>query len=286
VGDKLIKVLLVEDNPGDARLVREMLTEAKGQRFRVECCDCLSTALQCLADGKPDVILLDLRLPDSDGLETIAKIRAAAEIPVVVLTGYEDEAVAAEAVKVGAQDYLVKGQETSSALARTLLYSIERFRMQNKLERYAWDLLFTKKNLDTIVQKNTDGIVIVDKNGVVRFANPAAKSMLNQKAEQLLGGQFGFPIVSGETTELYIPNSHGQTATIEMCVVEIEWDRESSYLVLLRDVTKRKRSKSSCGSQSQPSVLGHLKRVTHPIMCLVGFGHLSRRKSNRVSNTS
>ena len=199
-------------------------------------------------------------------------------MPVVVLTGLEDEAAAAEAVKVGAQDYMVKGQETSSSLARTLLYSIERFRMQNKLERYAWELLLTERNLDAIIQENADGIVIVDKNGVVRFANPAAESMLNRKAEQLLGGQFGFPTVADETMELDISNSHGQTATAEMRVVEIEWDREISYLASLRDVTERKRYKGRWSSHSQPSVSGYLQRVKHHVMCLVDLRRLRRRK--------
>jgi len=133
MSNKAVKVLLIEDNPGDVRLIREILAEAKGSPFKLECADRLATGLACLARGGIDVVLLDLGLPDSQGLSTLVKVQAKAlTVPVVVLTCLDDEALAVEAVQEGAQDYLVKGQVESNLLARSIRYAIERKRAEEK----------------------------------------------------------------------------------------------------------------------------------------------------------
>ncbi|MDH7485259.1 MAG: response regulator [Anaerolineae bacterium] len=127
----VIRVLLVEDNPGDARLIREMLSEVREVTFDVQRADRLSASLERLAEGGIDVVLLDLSLPDSQGLETFARVYAQApEVPVVLLTGLDDADLAVRAVREGAQDYLVKGQLDSGLLARAIRYAIERHRAQ------------------------------------------------------------------------------------------------------------------------------------------------------------
>lgn len=124
---KPIRALLVEDNPGDSRLIREMLTEARGATFDLKYADRLQAALEQLSEGGIDVVLLDLGLPDSKGLETLSKTYAQApKVPVVVLTGLHDETVGVQAVNRGAQDYLIKGQINVSLLVRTVRYAIER----------------------------------------------------------------------------------------------------------------------------------------------------------------
>lgn len=125
-----IKVLLIEDNPGDARLIREMFAEVRGTGFHLERADRLSTGLERLAGGGVDVVLLDLSLPDSHGLDTFVRVHAQApQVPVILLTGLDDEALAAKAMRQGAQDYLVKGQVEGNLLARSLRYAIERQRL-------------------------------------------------------------------------------------------------------------------------------------------------------------
>ena len=121
------KVLLVEDNLGDARLLYEGLAEALPDQFRMTHVRRLSEALEYLWEETCDVVLLDLGLPDSHGLDTLVVTRAQAPgVPIVVLTGFQDEALAAEALKGGAQDYLVKGQVDSKLLGRSLRYAIVR----------------------------------------------------------------------------------------------------------------------------------------------------------------
>jgi DNA-binding response OmpR family regulator len=115
----------VEDNPGDARLIREMLKEAAAAQFELVHVVRLDEALKLLGEASFDVLLLDLTLPDSQGLDTFFRVyRQAPEVPIVVLTGLADEVIGVESVKGGAQDYLVKGQVDSNLLARALCYAI------------------------------------------------------------------------------------------------------------------------------------------------------------------
>jgi signal transduction histidine kinase len=132
------RVLLVEDNQGDAGLVRFALrAESSGDySFSAAHVLRLEDALESLREKPFDLILLDLSLPDAQGLETLTRIREAApDLPIVIITGMNDESLAVEAVRGGAQDYLIKGQADSHAVIRAILYSIERKRIEVQLEK-------------------------------------------------------------------------------------------------------------------------------------------------------
>lgn len=124
--DKRIRALLVEDNPGDAFLVQEQLSPM-GDRFDVECTEDLSAAMRSVAIRQPDVVLLDLDLPDSRGTDTVRKmIHKVPHVPVLVLTGRDDEEMGIRAVQEGAQDYILKGNLDGGHLTRAIKYAIER----------------------------------------------------------------------------------------------------------------------------------------------------------------
>jgi Flp pilus assembly CpaE family ATPase len=126
---KLINVLLIEDNPGDTRLIRELLKEATGVPTGLLCADRLSTGLELLSKGGVDVVLLDLSLPDSKGFDTFSRVHThAKELPVIVLTGFDDEELAMKAVRDGAQDYMAKGSVNSQSLMRSVRFAVERNR--------------------------------------------------------------------------------------------------------------------------------------------------------------
>jgi signal transduction histidine kinase len=130
-------VLLVEDNPGDARLLREMFNEQGAHDTELTHVECMSEAEQHLAEHAVDVILLDLGLPDAQGLEAVRRARAAAPgVPLVVLTGLDDELLAAQALQEGAQDYLIKGQIETRGLLRALRYAIERQIMERLKDEF------------------------------------------------------------------------------------------------------------------------------------------------------
>src|SRR5262245_43921461 len=130
------KVLLIEDNPGDARLIHEMIAEEPDAPFEIQHAMRLAQGLERLAAGEVALVLLDLSLPDSLGLETFAKVYAhSPAVPIIVPTGNDDGNLALAAVKSGAQDYLVKARLERELLLRSMHYAIERKRYQVQLER-------------------------------------------------------------------------------------------------------------------------------------------------------
>ncbi len=131
--EKALQILLVEDNAGDARLLREMFSKERPDSFELTHLLRMGEALEHLEKGGVDIVLLDMGLPDGYGLDTVRRARRAApDVPVIVLTGLDDEALAAEAMKEGVQDYLIKGQIENRALPRALRHAIERHRMQRE----------------------------------------------------------------------------------------------------------------------------------------------------------
>lgn len=129
-----INVLLIEDNPGDARLIEEMLKEAGGSQFSYNRADKLRTGIEQIDSNSYDVMLLDLGLPDSTGIDTFLKSQQHAPyLPIIVLTMHDDRSLAATAVREHAQDYLIKGQIDSALLTRSIRYAIERKRAEQEL---------------------------------------------------------------------------------------------------------------------------------------------------------
>src|SRR6202051_3007875 len=133
--EKALQVVLVEDNAGDARLLHEMFRTEKPGSFELTHLLRMSEAMIHLGKGGVDVVLLDMGLPDAHGLDTVRQAHSVAPgVPLIVLTGLDDEALAAEAMKEGAQDYLIKGQIENRALPRALRHAIERHRMQRETD--------------------------------------------------------------------------------------------------------------------------------------------------------
>ena len=144
-----IKILVIEDNPADVRLLQEMLTEVKEFYYSLECADRLSAGLSSLTKGGIDVVLLDLSLPESQGLDTFEQVFAQAPyVPVIIMTITGDEETAVKAVQKGAQDYLFKGQVNGNCLARSIRYAIERKRAEEELRKY-------RSHLEELVQERT-----------------------------------------------------------------------------------------------------------------------------------
>ena len=140
MADKPISILLIEDNSGDRRLISEMLAEAStdetGVAFDIQYADRLQAAIEYLGQNRVEVILLDLGLPDSQGLDTLKRVYAEVpELPIVVLTGLNDELIGVQAVNEGAQDYLIKGQVDTHLLRRTIRYAIERKQAEERERR-------------------------------------------------------------------------------------------------------------------------------------------------------
>jgi diguanylate cyclase (GGDEF)-like protein/PAS domain S-box-containing protein len=180
--NKLIRtVLLVEDNRGDARLVREIFKEQGLHDVELTHTECMGDAEKHLAENAFDVILLDLGLPDAHGLEAVQRIIAAApRSPLVVLSGMDDESMGVQALLEGAQDYLIKGQIEPRELLRSLRYAIARKKIEEEL--------FAEKELAEVTLRCIgDAVICTDPSGRITFLNPIAETMTGSSLMEAVG---------------------------------------------------------------------------------------------------
>jgi two-component system phosphate regulon sensor histidine kinase PhoR len=236
VDTRKIKLLLVDDDSDYCQLVKTALQRATASvGFVVETAANLTAALEHLKTNSFDLVLLDLGLPDSCGLETFDTVhRLYPQVPIVMLTGLEDETVSVEAIKKGASDYLVKGANSfTDILVRTILYALQRKQSEEALQ-------ISERNFRNLINKSADAIVVIDKSGIVLFANPAAQTLFGRSAEEILGKPFGFPVAEEDTTEIEIIRKCRTKAIAEMRIVETSWQGKDAYLASLRDITQRK----------------------------------------------
>jgi PAS domain S-box-containing protein len=175
-----INALLVEDNPADARLLREAVREAEATHINLTHAETLEQALARLSAEHFDVVMLDLSLPDAEGIETLLRVHThAPAVPIVVLTGLDDEALAVRAVREGAQDYLVKGQVTSQLLVRAMRYATERKRAVEALQR-------SEEYFRSLIENALDIIAVLDSDGTVRYGSPSFQRVLGFESRELV----------------------------------------------------------------------------------------------------
>ena len=176
---------LIEDNPGDIRLLQEYLKEGSAYQFHLTQEGRLSTGLERLAEAHFDAVLLDLSLPDSQGLDTLVRLHEAAkDLPIVVLTGIEDEVLGVILVQAGAQDYLVKGQVSGPLLRRSLRYAIERNRMEGALRD-------SEERFRSLVEGARDVIFTLSNEGIITSLNPAFERITQWTCDAWVGQPFG-----------------------------------------------------------------------------------------------
>jgi len=172
-----MKILLIEDNPGDARLISEMVKEEMNGRYVLEWFDQLSTGLDRLAEGGIDLILLDLLLPDSRGLDTFSRVYALApQLPIIVLTGLDDEELAIKTLQQGAQDYLVKG----------------------RIEGAEEALRASEKFSSSLLKNSQNPIVVINPDTSLKYVNPSLEKMTGFSSEELIGRKAPYPWWSAE----------------------------------------------------------------------------------------
>lgn len=175
-----IKILLIENNSGDAVFIQKLLGDVNGEFFKIKWVDCLESAFSQISKTDYDVILLDLNLPDGTGLDTITVVYdKAPQIPIVVLTGIKDNLIALDSVKRGAQDYLSKEIINEDNLSRVIRYAIERNRIQN--ESKAREDKYTE-----LFEKSNDAIFILDLDSNILDVNGRALTILGYKKSELL----------------------------------------------------------------------------------------------------
>lgn len=233
--DQSIHVLLIEDDTNMVPVIKRKLLRAKKIFFHMECANRLDVGLNYLASKEIHVVILDLMLPDSQGLDTLRKVVAhSPKVPIVVLTGINNEDLAIKGMQVGAQDFLFKTQLDGDILLRAISYAIERKKVEKAIR--ASDRRFRK-----MIEKNADGIIIMNKDRHVLFMNPAAKVLFRNNTREIMDHSFESNMDADTITEILIPCEDDETLVAEMRMVEIEWEGENAYLLSLRDISDRKR---------------------------------------------
>jgi len=284
-----IKVLLVEDNPGDARLIFELLRDVQAVAFELERMEQLEPALDRLKHAAADVVLLDLGLPDSQGLETFWRAhRALPDEPIVVISGLDDERVALEAVRGGAQDYLVKGRIEGQLLARVIHYAIERKR--------------TEARLSAIVRAALDAHVMMDARGLITGWNPQAEAVFGWAAAEVIGRPLADVVVPpalreahwtglrhfvatgagpilNQQLELTAMRKDGREFPVELAVAPIRVGDEWSFSAFLRDITERKQLQQQLIQSQKMEAVGRLAGgVAHDfnnlLTAIIGYAEL------------
>lgn len=237
-----VRTLVIEDNTDYAQLVERKLNRAKNATFEIVCAGSLSEGFRQLETRDFDLVLLDLNLPDSEEIDTFVKLHHRfPKLPIIILTANEDETLALKCIQLGAEAYLVKNEIMSANLARSVLHSYRRFMISRKKQTEI--LRDGEENyFRNALDSNADGIVIVNSDGIVLYVNPAAEHLFGRNEKELIGSDLGFPLVTGEKTEVSIVHKSGFDVVVEMRLVLIEWLGESAYLASLRDVTDRKKA--------------------------------------------
>jgi PAS domain S-box-containing protein len=252
-------VLLIEDNEDDACLIGETLTERKAADIELEWVDRLGSGLTRLAEDKIDVVLLDLSLPDSHGLETLDKVqRETPDVPVIVLTHLDDEAMAVQAVRRGAQDYLVKGRSDGYGLARAIQYAIER----KGSEKAVRD---SEARLRAIIDTALDALIGMNAMGMITEWNPRAEVIFGWSRGEAIGQKLADLIIppryreaherglrhflrTGEgpvlnrCVELTGLRRDGTEFPVELSISPLKRGESYVFNAFLSDITERKRA--------------------------------------------
>jgi PAS domain S-box-containing protein len=180
---KLLRLLLVEDSPSDAALLQENILSRSGAGdFSVSVAPSLQKALDHLKNNRPDAVLLDLNLPDSTGLGTVERARQTSpDVPIIVLTGVDDEKLGMEAMQAGVQDYLVKGQADGHAIIRAVRYAIERKKFDAALRE-------SEERFKAIAESTPVGIGVVGiPDSKFLYVNPAYQKSFGYTEAEILG---------------------------------------------------------------------------------------------------
>jgi signal transduction histidine kinase len=189
-----VTLLLIEDNPHDAELLKWALQDTDRLCFNVHWTTTIEAALERVVSMPVDLVLLDLNLPDSDGMKTLLKVKSAApDLPVIVLTALTDESLALEAVKMGADDFLMKGKVSTDGILRCVRYSVERRRFQTRLreteeraKKRSAEVRKTETNLEAVLSSTDQGLQQLDPMSKVALMNQAVEALLGYTSNKAI----------------------------------------------------------------------------------------------------
>lgn len=256
-----LTILLIEDNPGDAVLIRELLSESEDFSFSLVHRTTLQGGLEMLSRQPFEIILLDLSLPDSKGLVSFDKIRNQfPNKPIIILTGNDDYDLAKTAIKAGAQDFLIKGKIDTSLMVRAITYAIERKEMERQLFE-------SEQHYRILFELSPDAIFVIS-DLTILFLNQTAVNLVNAESKEAVIGQPCQKFFPESVIEKYLnpgdidvlpANGHaedyffridGSKVPVEIVAAPIVYKSKQSRQIILRDITEKKRDRELLRKQS------------------------------------
>lgn len=282
-----LRILLIEDNPGDTRLILEMLRLCPNISYELINADSLKSAFLFLAEQSFDIILLDLGLPESQGINTLHTVlQHQISLPIVVITSFDDDNAGLSAVQIGAQDYLIKGQIDSSLLIRTIRYAIERFQIKEALSN-------SEMKYRSLIDQANDAIFLTDLESELFIdANHKAQELIGSSGEEIQKMHL-YDLFPSDNKEIFsvILNSlqsgeHG--VVIEGCIrhhtgecipMEInssilEIDNKRCILSIFRDISERKHAENALmHAQKKLNLLNNItfKDIQNSVFTLTAY---------------
>ncbi len=250
--DDIISLLIIEDNHADSRLIQETLKETGSAHFRYQVAETLTDGIAKM-NTTIDVVLLDLNLPDSNGINTLKIFSNLYEVTTIILSGIRDIDLANESIKFGAQDYLVKGTFDYNSLTRSIKYSIERFRQTR-------ELIKNEEKVHIIFQTAPNLILILDGENRIKICNEKIKAYLGYNINEVLGKNIGdfihpdFRIKASEILEevkndgyvynrectMVCKNSSSITVFVNSSVYKTSSEKDYQIICIIDDITERK----------------------------------------------
>ncbi len=275
---KPIQVLLVENDSAVAAAIEANLRGYSVRPFRISRAATLSAVHQVAQNSSYDLIILDLDLPDSHGLDTLRALRLVVDetVPIFVLTELANDDLVQEYSLQTGNECLIKGHLDPILLPRLLRQTVDRQRMYVSMRR--------------LITTNPDGIIVIDQDGVVVFTNAAAAELFQREPSDLIGQLFGFPVLAGSSTDINTLSNR----IAEMRSVEIDWNGSSALLVTLRDVTDRHalmtalriaKEEAELANRVRDEILNNMNHeVRTPLNSIIGFSDLMLTDEKKISD--
>ena len=224
--DNSLKILLVEDSASDAVLLKENILSSGAKDISISVVQSLAEAKEHLKNNNPDAVLLDLTLPDSSGLDTVREVRSISpDLPIVVLTGVDDENTGVEAVRAGVQDYLVKGQTDGRTITRVIRYSIERKNAEDALRE-------REQLLQDVMDGSPSPIFLKDRDGKFITINASLERMLGMSRQELKG-KTDYDIAPKEVADYWRSHDTKVMATGKAIQIEEVADLQDGHHIFL-----------------------------------------------------
>ncbi len=253
--EQTLRVLLIEDNPGDADWVEEHLSELGKYQVELTRAPRLEEGLRELTSQGFDAVIVDLCLPDASPAQTLAHIRKTREsVAIVVLSGSQDDQIRREALRSGAQEFLIKGTSSGLILGRCLLDAVERHRGQSN-----------QRQLERWSAATPEAVIVTSESGRVQFVNAAATQLFGRSEAEFLGEILNFSLSDAASTELEIVRD-GERRFGEVRVVPVEWRGSPALMATIRDNTERRKAEVQLAAVDRLVAIGTMAAsVAHEI---------------------